>query len=161
MESSISNRWRFSLDTENVSLKNLSWQEAEIAARTSTSGDLAAQTEDVCVSLEFNSTHAAVLYMGPDKIILRPYLPQRTPESQDLGPFFCKCCGVLLGPQEEYLARFLTRAEGFQLFLSILQNQSLPTSLPSAESEETEFGLAADQILVWRPIPVGEGQHPN
>lgn len=66
--------------------------------------------------------------MGTDGRILRPYLPGRSAEAQDLTPFFCGECGIQLGPKDEYLTRFFDRATGFRLFEGALQGPPLPAS---------------------------------
>src|SRR5260370_41861525 len=94
-------RWRFSLDNEEMSLRELSWADALEAAHETRQGDLAAQSDGECVQCEFNATHAAVLYMGRDGVILRPYLPGRPEAAQDLSPFFCGGRGIPAGPPQE------------------------------------------------------------
>lgn len=167
MNQSIPDRWRFSLDTEDVSLRDLSWPEAIEAARATATGDLAAQSDGECVQLEFNASHAAVLYMGRDGVILRPYFPNRSAESQDLTPFFCGSCGIRVGAQDEYLARFFDREDGFRLFAEVLRGPSLPTELPKPEPRQPALSgfaeaaakLAASRVLEWRPLPNEECQH--
>ena len=161
-------RWRFSFDDKMVSLRELSWPQAVQVFRDTLAGDLAGQSNGECVSLEFNARHAAVLYMGRDGVILRPYFPQRPSASQDLGPFFCRCCGIQLGNKEEYLARFLlSRADGFRLFEAVLAGSSLPSELPDPHPhqpvlpgfEEVAAELAIGRTLEWRPIPSGAATH--
>ena len=164
MEHPVPHRWRFSLDTEDVSLRDLSWPEALQVARTSTTGDLAAQFDGECVQLEFNTTHAAVLYMGRDDAILRPYFPNRSPESQDLARFFCGGCGIRLGSREEYLSCFFDREAGFRLFAAVVRGPSLPKELPESLPGQLMFpgfeGTAPELVLEWRPLP-GQEKIPS
>jgi hypothetical protein len=102
--------------------------------------------------VEFNALHAAVMYMGPDKVILRPYLPGRSADSQDIAPYFCECCGVLLGPHDEYLSKFVARDRGFRLFAAVVQGPELPKTLPGALSEE-------DALIQWVTLPKPTGGH--
>jgi hypothetical protein len=165
-------RWRFSFNDDEVSLRDLTWSQAVHLFREAGAGDLNGQSEGECVSLEFNATHAAVLYMGRDGVILRPYFPRRPAAAQDLGPFFCGffcgSCGIRLGDQDEFLARFLlSRAEGFRLFAAVLGGTSLPSALPDPHPgqpvlpglEEAVAELAAGRVLEWRPLPSGEARH--
>lgn len=162
MAMSVPERWRFSLDNEEVSLRDLSWHAALEAARTTEAGDLAAQADGECVQCEFNTTHAAVLYMGRDQVILRPYLPDKPAAAQDLTPFFCGGCGIQVGPKDEYLSRFFDRETGFQLFKAVLQGPSLPASLPEVPPHQPVlpgFEAAAERPLEWRPLPHEDGGH--
>ena len=134
---SVPERWRFSLDNEKVSLQDMSWRDALEAARTTEAGNLAAQADGECVQCEFNPTHAAVLYMGRDERILRPYLPDKPAAAQDLTPFFCGGCGIRVGPKDQYLARFFDRETGFQLFNAVLCGPPLPGLLPEAQPDQT------------------------
>ena len=145
----VPDHWRLNLSSEQVGFGDLSWDEALKEAAAIEFGDLAAQSEGECVQCEFDGKHAAVLYMGRDGVILRPYFPGRPPEAQDLTPYFCKCCGILLGPMDEYLARFFERAEGFLLFERVLCGPSLPTAWPESDSAK----VRADSVLEWRPLP--------
>jgi len=161
-------RWRFSFDDEEVSLRDLTWRQAVQVFRDAESGDLAGQSDGECLSVEFNETHSAVLYMGRDGMILRPYFPRCPASAQDLGPFFCGCCGIRLGDQEEYLARFLlSRDDGLRLFAAVLAGSALPAELPDPQPgqpvlpgfEEAAAELAAGRALEWRPLPSGEAKH--
>jgi hypothetical protein len=157
-------RWRFSFDDDEVSLRDLTWPQAVQLFRDSEAGDLSGRSDGECVSLEFNPTHAAVLCMGREGAILRPYFPRRPASAQDLGPFFCGSCGIRLGDQEEYLARFLlSRADGFRLFAAVLVGLTLPGELPDPHPgqpvlpgfEEAAAELAAGRALEWRRLPPG------
>jgi hypothetical protein len=163
-------RWRFSFDDDEVSLRDLSWPQAVHVVRVAEAGDLAGQSDDVCVSLEFNTASAAVTYMGRDGVILRPYFPRRPAIAQDLRPFFCGSCGVRLGNHEEYLMRFLlNRDDGLRLFVALLVGPSLPAALPEPYPsqpmlpgfEQVAAQLAAERILEWRPIPSREPKEPG
>ncbi|HEY7312102.1 MAG TPA: hypothetical protein VH643_22245 [Gemmataceae bacterium] len=159
MAKSVPERWRFSLDNEEISLRKVSWADAVKAARETEQGDLAAQSDGECVQCEFNATHAAVLYMGRDGVILRPYLPDRPPAAQDLTPFFCGGCGIQLGPQEEYLARFFDRETGFRLFEAVLCGPPLPDSMPESQPDQPllpGFEPPPQRPLEWRPLPHDE-----
>ena len=57
--------WRFSFDDEEVGLRDLSWPEAVRFFRSADARDLAAQADGQCVSLEFNTIHAAAQHKGP------------------------------------------------------------------------------------------------
>jgi hypothetical protein len=160
-------RWRFSFDNDAVSLYGLSWREAVQVFRDTEAGDLAAQSNGECISLEFNAAHAAVLYMGQDRIILRPYFVNEPAAAQDLGPFFCRCCGIQLGHGDEYLARFLlSRTEGMRLFAAVLAGPSLPAELPQPQPsgpwlpgfEEAFAVRAVGRALEWRPLPSRENE---
>ncbi len=160
-------QWRFSFDDEQTSLRNLSWSQAVQVFRDTTAGELTAQSDGNCVSVEFNANHAAVLYMGRDGVILRPYFPLRSAGTQDLAPFFCGGCGVRVGDRQEYLTRFLlTRADGFRLFTAVLVDAALPTKLPEAEPrqpllpglEEMAGTAAIERMLVWQPLPSNEAK---
>ena len=126
----IPDRWRFRFDSEAASLRDLPWAEAMRVFGGSASGDFTAETEGECVSLEFNDVYAAVLYMGRDGVVLRPYFLHRPAADQDLQPFFCGGCGIRVGDRDEYLARFVSREDGFRLFVAVLANAALPTELP-------------------------------
>jgi hypothetical protein len=165
---SVPERWRFSFDDEEVSLRNLSWSEAVRVFRDTEAGNLTGQADGECISLEFNATHAAVLYMGRDGVILRPYFPHRPPAAQDLGPFFCGGCGIRVGDQADYLARFLvSRGDGLRLFTAALVGPTLPLEIPNPDQgqpalpgfEEMAAGLAAGRGLEWQPLP-REGYKP-
>jgi hypothetical protein len=160
-------RWRFSFDDDEVSRRDLTWPQAAQVFHDSESGALAGQSDGECVSLEFNATHAAVLYVGRDRVILRPYFPRSPAGAQDLGPFFCRSCGLRLGDQDEYLARFLLgRADGFRLFAAALAGPPLPVELPDPHPgqqvlpgfEEVAAELAAGRALEWWPLPLGRGE---
>jgi hypothetical protein len=160
---SILNRWRFGLDTEEVSLHDLSWQEAVDLARATSAGDLTAQSDGEFAKLEFNATHAAVLYMGRDGVILRPYFPNRSAADQNLSRFFCGGCGIRVGSQDEYLARFFDREHGFRLFAAVVGSPSLPTEMPDISLGQLVLPgfadvVAAASVLEWRPLPPGEGR---
>lgn len=167
MEQAVPDRWRFSLDSEDVSLRDLSWPEARRMARANETGDLAAQSDGECVQLEFNATHAAVLYMGRDGIIRWPYRPNSPTDAQDITPYFCKCCGIRIGSQDGYLARFFERADGFRLFEAVLRGPTLPAELPRRNADQPvidRFEVAVDEwaitrVLEWRPLPSGAGRH--
>lgn len=161
-------RWRFSFDDDKASLRDLAWHQAVQVFWNADSGLLAGQADGECVSVEFNEAHAAVLYMGRDGAILRPYFPRCPANAQHLGPFFCGCCGIRVGNQEEYLARFLlSRADGLRLFATVLIGPSLPAELPDSHPgqpvlpgcEEVVAELAVDRVLEWRPLPSGEAKH--
>lgn len=91
-------RWRFNFNDDAVSLRDLSWAEAARVFRGAETGDLDGQADGECVSLEFDASHAAVVYMGRDGVIVRPYFPHRAAATQDLAPFF-DGCGIRVGPQ--------------------------------------------------------------
>ena len=161
-------RWRFSFDDEAVSLRDLSWPHAVRVFHDAKAGYLAGQSDGECVDLEFNAAHAAVLYLGRDRVILRPFFSRRPAAAQDLGPFFCRGCGVRVGSQGEYLARFLlSRADGFRLFAAVLAGRPLPAELPDPHPgqpllpgfEEVAAELASGRALEWRPLPAGEAKH--
>jgi hypothetical protein len=159
---SVPERWRFSLDSEEISIRELSWTGAVKAAREAEQGDLAAQSDGECVPCEFNATHAAVLYMGRDGVILRPYLPDRPAAAQDLTPSFCGGCGIQLGPKEEYLARFFDRETGFRLFEAVLCGPPLPDSVPESQPNQPMlpgFEPPPKRPVEWRPLPHEEGRH--
>jgi hypothetical protein len=161
-------RWRFSFSDDEVSLRDLSWDRAAELFREAEAGDLAGVSDGECVSLEFNATHAAVLYMGRDRVTLRPYIPRQSAAAQDLGPFFCRSCGIRVGDQDEYLSRFLlSRADGFRLFAAVLAGSPLPTELPDPYPgqrvlpgcEEAVADWASGWTLEWRPLRSGEAKH--
>jgi hypothetical protein len=159
---SVPERWRFSLDNEEISLRDLSWADAVQAAREIEQGDLAAQSAGECVQCEFNATHAAVLYMGPDGVILRPYLLDLPAAAQDLTPFFCGSCGIQVGPKAEYLARFFDRAAGFRLFEAVLYGLPLPDAIPEAQPDRPmlpSIGTLPQRPVEWRPLPHEECRH--
>jgi hypothetical protein len=153
---SVPERWRFSLDNREISLRLLTWAEAIQTAREVEQGDLAAQADGECVQCEFNATHAAVLYAGRDGVILRPYLPDRTAAAQDLAPFFCGGCGVQLGSKDEYLTRFFDRETGFRLFKEVLCGPPLPDSMPELRPDQPTLPgveLSSHRAVEWRPLP--------
>jgi hypothetical protein len=161
-------RWRFRFDDEEVSLRDLSWEQAVRVFRDAEAGDLAAEADGECASLEFDAAHAAVLYMGRDGGILRPYFPHRPAPAQELGPLFCSGCGIRVGPQEEYLARFLlSREDGLRLFAAVLGGPPLPAGLPDPHPgqpvlpglEEAAAELIAGRVLEWRPLPSADCEH--
>jgi hypothetical protein len=153
-------RWRFNFNNEQVSLRGLSWEQAVGVFRDADAGDLSGQADGECVSLEFNTSHAAVLYMRRDRVILRPYLLHRPAAAQDLGPFVCGECGIELGDKNEYLARFVSREDGLRLFTAVLASPLLPSELPDPNAgqpvlpgfEEVVEELAARRSLEWRPV---------
>jgi len=151
----IPDRWRFSLDNDEISRREMSWADALRIARQVDYGELAAQSDGECVQCEFNATHAAVLYMGRDEVILRPYLPERPAAAQDLTPFFCGGCGIQLGPKDEYLACFFDRETGFRLFEAVLRGTSLPAALPDLQVDQPMLlGFEpAPRFIEWRPLP--------
>jgi hypothetical protein len=158
-------QWRFRYEDEEISLRDLSWSDVARVLQDAEAGNVSGQADGVCVSLEFDRDHAAVLYMGRDGVILRPYFPHLPPAVQDLGPFFCDGCGVRLGAHGEYLARFMSRADGFRLFAAVLAGPSLPSRLPDPHAGQPALPglegvietLAAGRVLEWRPLsPVGE-----
>ena len=163
----IPDRWRFRFDSEAASLRDLPWAEAMRVFSDSASGDLTAETEGECVSLEFNDAHAAVLYMGRDGVVLRPYFLDRPAANQALEPFFCGGCGIRVGDRDEYLARFVSREDGFRLFVAVLADTALPTELPvpspghpmlpSFEPPATKPRVG--RSLEWQPLPSGECNH--
>jgi hypothetical protein len=161
----VSEPWRFSFHDEEVSLRDLSWPQAIQVYHDADAGHLAGQLDGRCISLEFRANHAAVFYMGPDGVVLRPYFPRRSAVAQDVEPFFCGSCGVLLGDREEFLARFLmSRADGFRLFVAALASPVPPSELPDPCAgqpilpglTEAVAELAAGRILEWRPLPAGK-----
>jgi hypothetical protein len=145
-------KWRFRVDNETVGLRNLTLSEALDAASRCEEGTVAGERGGACVQLEFDSSHAAVLYMGPDKQILRPYFPNRPAESQDISPYFCKCCGVQLGPKDEYLSKFFSRDHGVELFVAIVKGPELPKLFPGMPAGE-------DAAVQWIPLPTPSGDH--
>jgi hypothetical protein len=163
---SVPERWQFRFDDDEVSLRDLSWPQAERVFFGATSGDLAGEADGECVSLEFNAIHAAVLYMGRDWVTLRPYFPHRPSAAQDLGPFFCEV-GLRRGPQDEYLRCFVGREDGFRLFKAVLIGPSLPSELPDPYPgqpffpgfEEVAAELACGRRLEWRPLGSSKHKH--
>jgi hypothetical protein len=164
----IPERWRFNFDDDEVSLRDLSWPQAVEVFRDAEAGELVGQSDGECVTLEFNAVHAAVLCMGRDRVILRPYFPRRPADIQDLEPFVCSCCGIRLGDQDEYLARFLlSRADGFRLFAEVLASSSLPSELSDPHPgqpvlpgfEEAVAEMVAGRALQWCPLPEGKSKH--
>ena len=135
-------QWRFRVDNEDVGLCDLTLSEALDAASRCDEGTVAGERGSECVQLEFNCSHAAVLYMGPNKKILRPYFPNRTDESQDISPYFCKCCGIQVGPQDEYLSKFFSRDRGVQLLTAVIEAPELPKlfrGIPGGADSVEEF----------------------
>jgi len=163
----IPDRWRFRFDSEAASLRDLPWAEAMRVFSDSASGDLTAETEGECVSLEFNDAHAAVLYMGRDGVVLRPYFLDRPAADQALEPFFCGGCGIRVGDRDEYLARFVSREDGFRLFVAVLADTALPTELPDPSPGQPMLPSFEPPVtkpkvgrsLEWRPLPSGEYNH--
>jgi len=145
-------QWRFRADNDDVDLRDLTLSEVLAVASQWEEGAVAAERGGECVQLEFNSSHAAVLYMGPDKTILRPFFPGRSAESQDISPYFCRCCGIHLGPQDEYLSKFVSRDRGVQLFVAVIESSELPTVLPGVP-------IGADSAVRWTPLPAPSGDH--
>jgi hypothetical protein len=137
--------WRFRVDGEDISRKDLTLPEALEVAAGCEKGTVAAQRTGHCVQLEFNNTHAAVLYMGADKVILRPYIPSRSHQSQDVTPFFCNGCGILIGSLDEYLTRFFNRDAGIRLFVSVVSNVELPAHFPGTPAEP-------ESEIQWIPL---------
>lgn len=164
---SVPERWRFLFDGPEESHADLTWPEAVRVVRASSRGELFAQTDHACVSLEFNPTQAAVVYMGRDRITQRPYILCRPAESQDLRPSFCGGCGLLIGDRDEYLSRFLGREDGIRLFEAVLVGPGLPSSLPvPAENQPVLPGLegavaerSLERSLEWRPLAYEEREH--
>jgi hypothetical protein len=161
-------KWRLSFDNSEISGRDLSWADSLQLFSSSDSGELSAQAEGKCVSLEFNSQHAAVLYLGNDGVILRPYFSSRSYAEQDVSEFFCKCCGVQLGDIDEYLSRFLlSRSQGMELFKTVLATSSLPRQLPDTETGQSQLPgfdefvkeRSSERELEWRPLPPGELSH--
>src|SRR4051794_33404150 len=108
----VSEQWRFSLQLPDASLKPPTLAHALRWSQDENSGTISAQgTQGDCADLEFNATHAAVWYMGSDKIIRRAYFPNRPAADQDISGFYCNCCGILLCSftDKEYLSRFMRR----------------------------------------------------
>jgi len=126
MPKPIPKRWSFSLTSEEFNSVDLSWPDVLKETARLKSGEVAASSDAASAQLEFNATHAAVLFMQRGGDILRPYFPGRPAEGQDITAFYCDCCGDLLGPRDEYLARFMERAEGFRLFEAMLREVELP-----------------------------------
>jgi hypothetical protein len=164
--SPVPERWRFCFSDDEVSLPHLSWHQAVRLFRDAESGELTGQSDGECVSLEFDATHAAVLYMGQDAVILRPYFPRESVVAQDVGQFFCGSCGIRKGHQDEYLMRFLlNRVEGFALFRAVLAGSPLPTQLPDPEPSQPALPgfeeLLADRVFEWRPLRSTEAGLPK
>jgi hypothetical protein len=149
-------RWRFNLNSDEISLSELSWADAMRVAREIEQGDIVAKSNGECIQCEFNSTHAVVLYMGRDGVILCPYLPDWPTVIQDFAPFFCDGCGIRLGTNEGYLARFFDREMGFRLFEAVLCGPPLPDSMPATRPDQPlfpGFESPARRPLEWRPLP--------
>ena len=142
-------RWRFNLESDEESFAGLSVHEAFECAAEIENGTLSALADGECVQCEFNATHASVLFMGRDRVILRPFFPARPAEAQDLAPFYCSCCGILEGPMDEYLARFFDRQDGLLLFRRVLMGPSLPRVWPETDAAEIHTNTA----LEWIPLP--------
>jgi hypothetical protein len=160
----VTGRWRYCFHDDFVSLRDLSRPEAVEVFRDAEDGELAADVDGEGATLEFNAAHAAVIYMGRDRLLLRPYFPLRPAAAQDLGPFFCRSCGIRQGDRDEYLSRFLlTRTDGLRLFAAVLAGPPLPSELPDPHPgqrvlpgfEEAAAEMAARRALEWRPLPPG------
>jgi hypothetical protein len=154
-------RWRFTFDDDERRLHDLAWPEAVQTFHNAKEGELAAESDGECVSLEFNTANAAMLYLTRDGRTLRPYFPRQPASAQDLEPFFDDC-GLRTGDQAAYLARFLlSRADGFGLFTAVLAGPPLPSALPDPQPDQPWLpgfeGEAAEwtgqRILEWRPLP--------
>jgi hypothetical protein len=156
MAQSVPDQWRFSIDTPQGSHRDLAWREAISAAQELAVGSLCADRQGESMNLEFNATHAALLYARRLEPTLRPYFPNRAPELQDVRPFFCGSCSVFLGSKDEYLSRFLDRESGFRLFVAALHGPPLPTMLPETEGWQPLLpgfdGVAPELQLDWRPL---------
>jgi hypothetical protein len=151
-------RWRFNFDNEDVSLRDLTYPDAVKVFRGAEAGELSGQAAGECVSLEFNRDHAAVLVIDQDGVISRPYFPSRSAEAQDLRPFFCGGCDIRVGDRAEYLSRFLSREDGFRLFVAVLSGLGLPSELPDTQTGQKAFPSFDFPVsaVEWRPLTFGE-----
>jgi hypothetical protein len=125
-------------------------------ARETEQGDLFAKSNGECVSCEFNLTHAVVWYMDRGGVIFYPYLPDWPTVMQDFAPFFCDGCGIRLGSNEAFLARFFDRETGFRLFEAVLCGPPLPDSMPAMRPDQPlfpGFERSPPRPLEWRPLP--------
>jgi hypothetical protein len=156
-----SSRWPVvTLDLEDVSLKPSGVDEAMRLAGEAQSGTLAATGEaGDCVEMQFDQSHALVLYMATDQRILRPHFPHRQETGEGVEAFFCECCGVQLGDKAEAFRKCMARGEAMRLCREILRGR-LPGAIPepgpkqpflpgmeSRAVEEAEWGL-----VEWRPL---------
>jgi hypothetical protein len=157
MASLVSRRWRLTLDLEDASLEPASWADAARWAREAGCGTLSAEGEDGdWAELEFNGTHAAVWFMGSDRVLRRPYFPHRPASDQDIGPFFRG--GVRVDSHDEYLGRFMARDEGFRLFAELLGGGRLPAAVPEDRADqpllpgmgEVAARRAESRVVEWR-----------
>jgi hypothetical protein len=104
-----------------------------------------------CVELQFDSSHALVLYMRADWTILRPHLPNRRRTGEGVEDFFCECCGVQLGDRVAMLSQCVSREEGFRLCREIL-NGRLPDAIPVRSDQPSIPGFeegAAERLVNW------------
>jgi hypothetical protein len=145
------------LDLDDISLVPVSEDEALRLAMEAERGtlDLTGERGD-CVEVQFDAVHALVLYMGTDRKILRPHLPNRKETGQGIEEFFCECCGVQLGDRAEMLTRCTSREEGFRLCREILRGR-LPDAIPVSSPDqsflpgmnELAHAEAAGRVVQW------------
>jgi hypothetical protein len=161
-EQPIPDRWRFSLDTEEESFRELTWTEAVRMVRTTQAGHLDAQASGECVIFEFNTTHAAMLYMGRDGMILQPYFPHRPESAQEFTPSICSGCGVGIGSQDDYLSGYFRREDGLRLLAAVLRGPTLPRELPDPHPDRPLLPgfeeMSVGRELEWRALPSGSAQ---
>jgi hypothetical protein len=139
MTVSTSSRWTFTLELEDASLKPSTESQALRLARQAQGGTLGA-TGDLgdCLDMQFDSTHALVLFMAASGPILRPHFPNRKETGARVEEFFCACCGVQLGKKTEMLRCCLSREEGFRVCRAIFHGQ-LPDAIPEENPKQPRF----------------------
>src|SRR5262249_10887123 len=161
MGAAISTRWKLTLHLQDESLHPANWVEVMRLLGVAESGELSAEGDggDLAI-MEFNTAHAAVWYVSPDRKTFRPWFPNRPADEQDIEKFYCPCCGIQLGSDDELLQRCMTRSEGVRLFAELLRRGSLPPCVPEDRPdqpllpgfEEFVAHLAKFQVVEWRPF---------
>jgi hypothetical protein len=151
-----SKRWTFKLDLEDVSLHPTNWGDVIRLTSGAECGTVSAAGQDGdWLDLEFNQSNAALWYMTEERTILRPFFPNRSEAEQAIDEFFCKCCGVQLGPKEELLRRCMKRIEAFNLSREILHRCQLALCIPEERFDQPRLpGMEklAEFEAKWRVV---------
>ena len=116
------------------------------------------------LQLRFDPTRSFMLYMGPDRVILRPHFPVRPDVGPEIQEMFCPCCGILLRHWDDLLPLGMSRGEGFRLFEAILIGGELPSSVPVEVSDQPplpgmeSFAVIEPErrLIEWRPFGIND-----
>jgi hypothetical protein len=117
-------KWNIDLEDEETSFGPSASEDALASARQMPRGTLNATGDGGdCLQMQFNESHAMVLYMTHEGVLLRPHFPNRSLTGAGIEEYYCECCGVQLGDIDQLAAQCMNREEGISLCDRILHGE--------------------------------------